>query len=515
MAELALGIAGLAIGIPGLLEVIVSLGDAVLRRIQHCKDDWNPLIDLVIKVNNSQIQEILMAVFDESNEAPGELKSELVQTFQALRNILERLLLLLPSPTDGKVKVSASARKKVEAEATKLEEWSDRFFKRALVFFLFGRRALPTSKSTNDSDTDLNESLAVRKVEQLRDAVGQSLENTRGGSRQLLLNRPDEPDVRESIPHSSLVLSTPAGADAVHSPHIIEYRTYSDGAREHEIKDLRKVVRDIAAILHHADPRLMGILRCDGFQYDQLQNRFELHFPFPQGLTDPRTLSGLLSDPSNPQVKHPLNQRITLAKSIVTAVFVLHSAGFVHKQIRPDNVVVFERKDQPDVQHWPFAIGTPFLVGFDSARKVDAASLMLPVEDWEKSIYLSPERHRLQRGDEFRMQHDIFSIGVVLLEIAFWASFRDRQSELGGVVWKDARTSTLRAPEELKKKYIGLATRTVPRLMGQKYADAAIACLTGLESEDGRAMDLEDTDGIVVGTRYVMAIIKKLEEISM
>ncbi|KLU85765.1 hypothetical protein MAPG_04785 [Magnaporthiopsis poae ATCC 64411] len=515
MAELALGVAGLVIGIPGLLEVIVSLGDAVLRRIRHCKDDWKTLIDLVVTVNSSQTQEILMAVFDESNEAPDELKSELVQMFQALRNILERLVLLLPSAVDGKVKISASARKKVEAEVTKLEEWSDRFFKRALVFFLFGRRALPTSKPTNDSETESYESLAVRKVERLRDAVEQSLENTRGGTRQLLLNRPDEPDTRESIPHSSLVLSTPAGADAAHARHIIEYRTYSDDAREHEVKDLRKVVRDIAGILRHADPRLMGILHCDGFQYDQLQNRFELHFPFPQGLTNPRTLSDLLSDPSNPQVKHPLNQRISLAKSIVTAVFVLHSAGFVHKQIRPDNVVVFERKDRPEAQRWPYAIGTPFLVGFDNVRKVDAASLMLPVEDWEKSIYLSPERHRLQRGDEFRMQHDIFSIGVVLLEIAFWASFRDRRSELGGVVWKDARTLTLRAPEELKKKYIGLAARTVPRLMGQKYADAVVACLTGLESGDGSATDLEDADGIVVGTRYVMAIVKKLEEISM
>jgi serine/threonine protein kinase len=283
--------------------------------------------------------------------------------------------------------------------------------------------------------------------------------------------------------------------------------------------------------MRQADPVFMGLLYCDGFLWDSIKCRFELHFPIPSGLRNPRTLLGLLCDPVNRKsgVKHPLNQRIGLAKRIVTAVFVLHAANFVHKQIRPDNILVFEhdltvpqsstnsiRDKPPDKQGYPHVLGNPFLVGFDNVRKVDAASLMLPAEDWRKNIYLSPERQRLQRGDEFRMEHDIYSLGVVLLEIAFWASFQDKTSpQLGKLIWKDKSQSTLRAPQELKKMYMSLTTGAVPRLMGQKFADVVMACLMGLDLEEGELKRLEDSDGIIIGTRYIMEVIKKLEEISM
>lgn len=66
-------------------------------------------------------------------------------------------------------------------------------------------------------------------------------------------------------------------------------------------------------------------------------------------------------------------------------VLVLHSASLVHKQIRPDNVVIFEnsplstsnpgiQKSPTQRQGYPYNLGKPFLVGFDSVRKVDAAS---------------------------------------------------------------------------------------------------------------------------------------------
>lgn len=44
--------------------------------------------------------------------------------------------------------------------------------------------------------------------------------------------------------------------------------------------------------------------------------------------------------------------------------------------------------------------------------------------------------------------------------------------------------------------YLAPATGAVPRLMGQKYADAVVACLTGLESEASDKRNLEDADGI-------------------
>lgn len=142
--------------------------------------------------------------------------------------------------------------------------------------------------------------------------------------------------------------------------------------------------------------------------------------------------------------------------------------------------------------------------------------LLLPVEDWKKNIYLSPRRHRLRQGDEFGMQDDLYSVGVVLIEMAFWASFQDKRApQLGKLVWQDASQSVLKGPEQLKRTYISLAAGTVPRVMGQRYADIAMVCLTGLESEQDRLKRLEDEDGIIVGTRYIVEVISKLEEISL
>ena len=137
--------------------------------------------------------------------------------------------------------------------------------------------------------------------------------------------------------------------------------------------------------------------------FDSLENRFGLRFPYPEGFCNPRSLLDILCDPINREkgVIHALNQRIDLVKSIVAAVFLLHAADLVHKQIRPDNIIIFERQPMqitgandkepasseeventyPQRQTYPHYLGRPFLVGFDCVRKADARSLMLKVED--------------------------------------------------------------------------------------------------------------------------------------
>ncbi|KAJ3568321.1 hypothetical protein NPX13_g6460 [Xylaria arbuscula] len=498
MADLALGIAGLAVGVPGIVQVTLSIGDAIRRRLVHYEDDFKNLLDTVIRINKSQSNDMLIYFFSEDQTTPQELRDELIEMFQVLRGIFERLLLMFPEAKVGeKTKITPALKARGKEMIEQLEEWNDRFFKRALVFVMFGRKRLPKSVDENQEDDEYGV-IALRKVERLRDAIHKVLEGT-NRSTQSLINQPNAIDeTRTPLAHSSMQLCTRRISQET---YLVEYRTYSDDAYEHEILNHLDVVREIASILRNADARLMGILHCDGFLWEKRSNRFELCFPFPAGLEKPRTLLDILMNPETRRtgVKHPLNQRFSLAKRIVHAVFVLHAAGFVHKQIRPDNVLIFDHtapntsSTEEERKQYPYSLGEPFLIGFDSARKVDATSLMLPEKEWQKSLYLSPERHRLQHGDEFQMHHDIFSLG------------------LGKRVWRDGGAN-LRSPGELKSAYLALAKGAVPRLMGQKYADVITACLTGLE---GRTGDIKDEDGIVVGTRYVMAIIKKLEEISI
>ncbi|KAM0340368.1 hypothetical protein ACHAPU_010504 [Fusarium lateritium] len=523
MAGLALSIAGLAASVPGLIQVIGHLGDAVLKRLENYDDNHQKQVKLMVRASKSQTQELLAYLETLDDKPPEALVDEVYGMFQALRDTFERLLPLLPSlgadeAAIVRTKLSDVKRAKIDSEVAKIEEWNNRILKRMIVLKFFGSRKVPTP-----SLQDEKSAIALKKIGWLRDSIQQSLDKAKSES-SLLIDRPEAGSCSR-LPNASLRLNTP---DAGGRPFLVEYRIYSDGASEREIRQDRKIVREAARILRQADPTFMGLLFCSGFLWDSLECRFELHFPLPEGLGNPRSLLNLLLDPINKKsgAKHPLNHRIALAKSLVVAIFILHSANFVHKQIRPDTIIILDQMPSielsvsavgatdPAKLTYPYAISNPFLVGFDNVRKVDAASLMLPVEEWEKNMYLSPERHRLQPGDEFNMQHDLYSLGVVLLEIAFWTSFQDKKSsQLGKIIWRDESQSDLRSPEELKKKYMSLAKGSVPRLIGQKYADVVMACLTGLKSEQEGFENLEDDDGIIVGTRYILEIIKKLEEI--
>jgi serine/threonine protein kinase len=199
----------------------------------------------------------------------------------------------------------------------------------------------------------------------------------------------------------------------------------------------------------------------------------------------------------------------------------MHTCDFVHKNIRPDNVLIFTDDVPPGEDSaeytYPRVIGEPFLVGFDNVRKAIAASNMIKVEDWKKNIYLHPDRHRMGAGDEYTVRHDVYSLGVVLLEIAMWGSFTDqRPGKMARYVWQDAgtRAAAPLSPEDLKKRYLKLAKSVVPRQIGTKYADIVVSCLEGLQDEERGGL-LNDEDGLVIETAYVAQVLSKLEEISL
>ncbi|KAI9890884.1 MAG: hypothetical protein M1814_003523 [Vezdaea aestivalis] len=490
--DVALGIAGLAVGLPGM-------------------NFFNP----------STISAPL---------SPPIYATSCMELFQALRNIFEELLGIFPSlvppdnpdarpteTTQQPKKLSRADQRKAEAAVRRLDEWSDRFFKRAVAIVLFGRYNI-TNRSSSlpvPTDTGVNEPFeftsALRKIERVRDATSRSSEPQNPPSK-VLLEHSKWAESRVMLRNSGLWAER-AGADAGSDlTALVEYRTYSDGALPHEIKRHRKVVREVTSILYEADTSIMGVLHCEGFVFDELKSRFELRFPVPKGLKAPRSLLDLLCDPVNREkgVRHALNQRISIAKriSLKRSMKKMKKKPKAELDRQRDWLQIPARKNA-----YPYRIGQPFLVGFDHARKADSSSLLLKIEDWRQTIYLSPERCRLQPGDEFTMQHDTYSLGVLLLEIAFWASFSDRRSpQLASRVWKES--NTLKDPEELKRMYIILAKGTVPRLMGQRYADVVLLCLSGLEDEELEGK-LKDMDGIVVGTVYITKIFRQLEEIVM
>jgi hypothetical protein len=347
-------------------------------------------------------------------------RDEIRQLFQVPRVLLETVITEFPSPSPGKLeKLSFSfhGQKTIKKACGELEQWHSRFLRRAVVFLFFGGHNI--TDSTNAVD---GQNRAISRIKRIRNAVADP-EPEKGVSK-LQLDDFDITTTFQTLDDSNIYV-VDCGTE------LVEFCEYDPGADTRQTNTIRSTVRDFAAKLRRADPSVMGLLGCDGYSAEPIKYRFALRFQYPAGKTNPHTLHHLLIYKSNksPGIRHSVSDRINLARKLTSAVLYLHSCDVVHKNIRPAHILIFDPIAQTGTDSktitYPYAVGEPYLVGFDSVRKADAHSSMIRVEEWEKNIYLHPDRHRMAKGDEFTMRHDIYSLGVVLLEIVVWGSFTD------------------------------------------------------------------------------------------
>jgi len=226
-------------------------------------------------------------------------------------------------------------------------------------------------------------------------------------------------------------------------------------------------------------------------------------FDVPSNLTKPQYLRTLLVPSSSGA--SPLDDRFSLARQLAKAVMFVHSAGFVHKNIRPETVLMFEEKDSADV--WAF------LTGFESFRLADGHTMYQGDEQWEKNLYRHPTRQGVQPEEVYSMQHDIYSLGVCLLEIGMGSSLVLWNTEEGVVVPNVSIAtdvnSTIKGSRKkafgIKRALVQLAQNELPSKMGRKYTETIVICLTCLDTSNtfGDESEFLDENGILVGVRFI------------
>lgn len=101
------------------------------------------------------------------------------------------------------------------------------------------------------------------------------------------------------------------------------------------------------------------------------------------------------------------------------------------------------------------------------------------------------------------MKHDVYSLGVVLLELCLGKSVVDSPDGLG-ISDLILRNRQFGKPWEIKKKLVALARTELPNTFGQKYSEVVTACLTCLDESLGNGRNFEeDQDGVLVGVQYI------------
>lgn len=177
-----------------------------------------------------------------------------------------------------------------------------------------------------------------------------------------------------------------------------------------------KDARDIARKLSYCDALEFRLFNCQGVvrNFDGANNHptsCTFVYRMPEGLHQPRSLRNLLCQGNT---EHTLSERFQIAKDLVRAVSSVHNFGFVHKNIRPEIIIM--------LNDGSLALGTPFLAGFEAFRNAEGRTIRFGDTLWYRNIYRHPNRQGPSPSEDYIMQHDIYSLGVCLLELGLFRS---------------------------------------------------------------------------------------------
>lgn len=232
----------------------------------------------------------------------------------------------------------------------------------------------------------------------------------------------------------------------------------------------------------------------------------------------PRTLRSILpheGDPEeDPHPNQPLNVRLRLARQVAGAVFSVHATALVHKNIRPETILLF--RDSYQTPYEEVRIGDAFLVGFDKSRGTKGETVGTNFLDaWDVRMYHPPTRDGIA-PTKYAMLHDIYALGVVLLQIGLWRSFVGSLDTVDEYDEDDEliRTVTFRKPlypfdeipasqEETHQRLMSCAFDALSYSMGPAFRDIVVSCLTCMDRQDAA----------VVGARYIEDVLDRLDDV--
>ncbi|KAJ5837057.1 hypothetical protein N7447_003083 [Penicillium robsamsonii] len=389
-------------------------------------------------------------------------------------------------------------KERIDSTIEDLKEWQSLFDPSWYLIMKLANKKVDSGLSTNQKISAIDFKDPIAPAQSLR--------------RILNPTHPNAPPVRLSAeflisinPQKIPFCSAEAGRRLENGQSLIVERvTPFPGAN---VGDINKDIRDLARRLSGSDAMEFGLLSCKGYIQHRkpgsdrsTPNAFSIIFRMPTQHVQPRSLRGCFQDMCH---THSLSDRFKLANELAKAVHSVHLFGFVHKNIRPETILLFGSNES--------SIGSAFLIGFDSFRMASGKTLRKGEASWERCLYQHPDRIGMVSSKDYIMQHDIYSLGVCLLELGLWESFvlyDNLAPESNGDAPTPTRSSILGMDQGLyfQKHLLFLAQGELRKRMGTKYSEVVVTCLTCLDPKNvdfGEEADFEDDDGIEVGVRYI------------
>ncbi|KAK4182443.1 prion-inhibition and propagation-domain-containing protein [Podospora australis] len=183
-----------------------------------------------------------------------------------------------------------------------------------------------------------------------------------------------------------------------------------------------KQMKCLAVFLMSLSDRSFRSLPCMGYYPYQAQSRHGIVYSMPEtddteGTDwDLRTLRDLMKD----QTFVSLKRRIELARALAETVLQLHTAGWLHKSLRSENIIFLAPRGSSDKF---FLNSEPYVFGYEYARSDNGdaalAFTQLPDTELEADLYRHPAARGMGR-ETFQKRFDLYAMACVIVELVFW-----------------------------------------------------------------------------------------------
>lgn len=251
----------------------------------------------------------------------------------------------------------------------------------------------------------------------------------------------------------------------------------------------KRRILQLAALLHQRRSNRFRTLPCHGFFRDSTKSRYGFVFDvLPGRVRKPINLLEILI--AKPMVKNSdprpaLERRYALSLSLAIALSQFHTVGWVHKSLRSENVLFFPSEAS---KSGISELRDPYIVGFEFARENPGLSEQAYGDiDIRQELYKHPEQWG-QPTRKFQQMHDVYSLGVVLLEIGLWRPVsRLEQNGFQNVHLKER--------SDVQALLIRQAKDKLPFYAGISFAKVVERCLSGdFESEQSFSVQENASD---------------------
>ncbi|KAK4503338.1 hypothetical protein PRZ48_004253 [Zasmidium cellare] len=181
-------------------------------------------------------------------------------------------------------------------------------------------------------------------------------------------------------------------------------------------------VKKLAAVLAAPNkPKGFRSPQCVGYcQSQQGPRRYGLVYEWPPEVDSDNAEFVSLRHLFNSLKRPPaLNDRLAVAKMLAASILYLHAVNWIHKDIRSENVLFASGPDHS------IDLTKPILSGFEFSRpSLPEAVTVSHQFSPEHDLYRHPDLLKVDAHRSLK-SHDIYSLGLVLAELALWQPVED------------------------------------------------------------------------------------------